>query len=144
MAVIVQKMINSKISGVLFTINVVNNEKNQMLINSTWGLGETIATNSVIPDTSILRKNKFKIIKRIVGKKEKISIQNPEGLGTKIFETDPQIIKIFTLNKKQLRYLHNLGLKIESAFQCPQDIEWAIENDIIFILQTRPITTLIE
>ena len=57
MAVIIQKMIDSQISGVLFTANVINNNENEMLVNSTWGLGETIANNTIIPDTFILNKN---------------------------------------------------------------------------------------
>jgi pyruvate,water dikinase len=144
MAVVVQKMVNSKISGVSFTANVINNKENQMLINSAWGLGDTIANNSVIPDTIIINKDKFEIIKRIIGKKEKKSIQNPEGVGTIIVETDPQSGMICSLNEKQLRQLYNLGLRIESSFHFPQDIEWAIEDDVIYILQTRPITALIK
>lgn len=142
MAVVVQKMVNSQISGVLFTINVVNNEENQMMINSTWGLGETIASNSVNPDTIIINKDKFEIIKSIIGKKERKAIQNPESSGVILIETDEQSGMVCSLTDNQLRQLQNLGLKIEKAFKCPQDIEWAIENDKIYILQSRPITTL--
>ncbi len=87
MAVIVQKMVNSQISGVLFTSNVVNSDSNQMLINSTWGLGNTIADNLIIPDSIIIKKNKFEVLKRIIGKKKKKSIKNPEGAHTVIVET---------------------------------------------------------
>ena len=142
MAVIIQKMVNAHISGVLFTANVINNDQNQMLINSAWGFGETIANDLIIPDTIIINKNKFEIIKRIIGKKEKKSIPNPEGSFTILIETDTQSRACCSLNDKQLRQLHKLGLKIERAFNYPQDIEWAIENDIIYTLQSRPITTL--
>ncbi len=142
MAVIVQKMVNSQISGVLFTSNVVNNDSNQMLINSTWGLGNTIADSLVIPDSIIIKKNKFEVLKRIIGKKKRKSIKNPEGAHTIMVETYPKSRKICSLNEKQLHQLHNLGLKIEKEFNLPQDIEWAIENDEIYILQSRPITTL--
>jgi len=142
MAVIVQQMVNSQISGVLFTSNVINNDSNQMLINSAWGLGNTIADNLIIPDTIIIKKNKFEIIKRIIGRKKKKSIKNPEGSHTIMIETHPQSRTICSLDEKQLCHLHNLGLKIENAFNLPQDIEWAIENDKIYILQSRPITTL--
>ena len=142
MAVIVQQMVNSQISGVFFTANVINNDSNQMLINSTWGLGNTIADDLIIPDTIIIKKNQFEIIKRIIGKKEKKSIKNPKGSYTILIETDAQSRKVCSINEKQLRQLHNLGLKIENAMQFPQDIEWAIENDKIYILQSRPITTL--
>jgi len=142
MAVIVQQMVNSQISGVFFTANVINNDSNQMLINSAWGLGDTIADNLIIPDTIIIKKNQFEIIKKIIGKKEKKSIKNPEGPYSILIETDPQSRTVCSINEKQLRQLHNLGLKIENTFNLPQDIEWAIENDKIYILQSRPITTL--
>jgi len=142
MAVVVQKMVNSLVSSVLFTANVVNNDESQMYINSTWGLGGPIADNSVNPDTIIINKDKFEIIKTIIGQKEKKSIQNPEASGTIMIETDSQSRGICSLNEIQLHQLHNLGLKIEEAFHCPQDIELAIENDVLYTLQTRPITTL--
>ncbi|MHA1489604.1 MAG: PEP/pyruvate-binding domain-containing protein [Promethearchaeota archaeon] len=142
MAIVVQKMVNSHISGVLFTTNVINNDENQMLINSSWGLGETIADNSIIPDTIVIKKNKFELIKRIIGKKEKKSIQNPKGSHTIRVETKPKSRTVCSLNEKHIRQLHELGLKIEDAFNFPQDIEWAIENNDLFVLQSRPITTL--
>ena len=142
MAVIVQKMVNSHISGVLFTSNVINSDPNQMLINSTWGLGNTIADNLIIPDSITIKKNKFEVLKRIIGKKRKKSIKNPDGAHTVMVENYPKSRKICSLNDNQLHQLHNLGLKIEKEFNFPQDIEWAIENDEIFILQSRSITTL--
>nr|MDO8135167.1 PEP/pyruvate-binding domain-containing protein [Candidatus Njordarchaeum guaymaensis] len=142
MAVIVQKMVDARVSGVLFTANVINNNKDQMMINSTWGLGETIANNSVIPDMIILEKSKFKIVKIVVGKKEKTAIKNPKGSHTIMIDTDPQLRAKCSLHENQLRELHELGLRLEKALNSPQDVEWATENDMIYILQSRPITTL--
>jgi phosphoenolpyruvate synthase/pyruvate phosphate dikinase len=142
MAVVVQKMVNSDISGVLYTANVINNNLEEMMINSTWGLGETIANNTVNPDMIILNKNKFEIIKSVIGTKEKQSIQNPHNSHTILIDTDPKYKNICSLNENQLQQLYKLGLKLEKALKFPQDIEWAIENDIIYTLQSRPITTL--
>jgi pyruvate,water dikinase len=142
MAVIIQEMINSQISGVLFTSNVLNNDTTQMMINSTWGLGETIANNSVNPDLIILNKKRFKIIKTMIGRKEKQSIQNPKGSYTVIIDTNLTNNSVCSLNKQQIRQLYDIGLNIENIFNCPQDIEWAIENNEIYLLQTRPITTV--
>ena len=142
MAVVIQKMVNSDISGVIFTANVINNNHNEVMINSTWGLGETIANNTVIPDMFILNKKKFEIIKSVIGTKEKKSVQNPEGSHTIIIDTIPEYRDIFSLNENQLKQLYSLGVKLEKAFDSPQDIEWAIENDILYTLQSRPITTL--
>ncbi len=142
MAVVIQKMVNADVSGVLFTANVINNNQDEVMINSTWGLGETIANNTVIPDMFIFKKVEFEIVKSVIGTKEKKSIRNPDGSNTIIMDTDTEHRDIYSLNENQLKQLYNLGLKIENAFKYPQDIEWAIENDVIYTLQSRPITTL--
>jgi len=142
MAVIVQKMINSEVSGVLFTINVINNNRNQMLINSSWGLGETIANNSISPDSIVLKKNEFEIEKIKIGEKEKRAVQNPKGCHTVLLDNEPSSKIACSLNDKDLYRLYELGLKLEKDFKYPQDIEWAFEKNILYVLQTRPITTL--
>ena len=143
MAVVVQKMVESEISGVLFTVNVMTNNDNEMLINSTWGLGETIADNIINPDMIIINKENYNISNIVIGEKEKRSIRNPEGTpDTILIENELESRNICSLNETQLFQLCLLGKKIEIIFQCPQDIEWAIENEKIYILQTRPITTL--
>jgi pyruvate,water dikinase len=142
MAVIIQKMVNAEVSGVLFTANVVNNNLDEIMVNSTWGLGETIANNIIIPDMFILNKNKFDIIKSVIGTKEKKSIRNPEGPHSIITDSELDYRDIYSLNENQLKKLYNLGLNLENAFNHPQDIEWAIEKDVLYVLQSRPITTL--
>ncbi|MFX0059452.1 MAG: PEP/pyruvate-binding domain-containing protein [Candidatus Heimdallarchaeota archaeon] len=142
MAVIVQKMINSQISGVLFTINVINDNQNEMMINSTWGLGDTVTNNSVIPDLIIINKNEFNVLKKEIGEKEKTSIPNPKGISTILIPTDLALRKVCSLKDLYIEQLFLIGKKIEDYFQYPQDIEWSIENDIIYILQSRPITAL--
>jgi len=143
MAVVVQKMVESEISGVLFTLNVMTNNDNEMLINSTWGLRETIVDNKINPDMIIINKENYNISNIVIGEKKKRSIRNPEGTpATLLIENELESRNICSLNKIQLFQLCELGKKIENVFQCPQDIEWAIENEKIYILQTRPITTL--
>jgi pyruvate,water dikinase len=142
MAVVVQEMIDSEVSGVLFTANVMNNNREQIMINSTWGLGETIANNSVTPDMIILDKTNFKILRSDVGEKKKISVKNPKGLGTVMLDTDRGLRTKLSLNESQLLELFHVGLWVENALDYPQDIEWAIRNGKVYILQSRPITTL--
>jgi len=144
MAVIIQKMLKSHISGVLFTVNVINNAKTEMLINSTWGIGDTITSNLVIPDMIILNRDKFSIKKCVIGDKEKTSVFNPEGSSTILEPTQQRLRSKSSLDASQLIKLFKLGLKIEEIFSYPQDIEWAIEGNKIYILQSRPITTLRE
>ena len=142
MAVIIQQMVSSEVSGVLFTANILNNDWNQMLINSNWGLGESIANNLVIPDLIILNKENFNIIKNKIGKKEKKSIPNPRGISTILIETEQEFREKCSLNESQIHQLYNLGLQLERALDYPQDIEWAIENDVLYTIQSRDITTL--
>jgi len=142
MAIVVQKMLKPQVSGVLFTANVINNDKDQMMINSTWGLGETITNNTIIPDLIIVKKDNCDIVKIAIGEKGKTSIANPKGDSTVLIDTEQEVQELCSLNPSQLRQLHTLGLKLEELFKYPQDIEWAIENNILFALQSRPITTL--
>jgi len=142
MAVVVQKMVDSEVSGVLFTANVVNNNKEQMMINSTWGLGETIANNAVTPDMIVINKGNFRILRTVVGEKKKSSISNPRNPGTIMMDTNPTLRRKLSLNESQLFELFNMGLWVENAFKSPQDIEWAIRSGKVYILQSRPITTL--
>ena len=142
MAIIIQKMVNPSVSGVLFTSNVLNNDNNQILINSSWGLGESIVSNSVNPDMIILQKDDFKIVQKTIGRKEKKSIPNSIRSGTVLINTNIPSREKFSLKEKQIRQLYDLGLKAEKAFNHPQDIEWAFENDKLYTLQSRPITTL--
>jgi len=142
MAVIIQEMIDSDIAGVLFTINVLNNNANQMLINGSWGLCEAITNSSVIPDLIILDKIKFKVVNTKVGDKEIRCVKNPNGPFTIIVKNEPEIKKDLCLQHEHMLKLHDLGLKIEKVFNYPQDIEWAFKNDILYTLQSRPITNL--
>jgi pyruvate,water dikinase len=142
MAVIIQKMILSQTAGVLFTTNVLDNNPNQMLVNSNWGLCETVTNNSVIPDLIILNKNKFKIHKAVIGEKELRSIQDFDSSSTTTIENASYHRASLSLKEDELMQLHELGLLIEKIFKLPQDIEWALENNQLYVLQTRPITSL--
>ena len=141
-AIIIQKMVFPECSGVLFTVNVINNSRNQMLINSTWGLGDVITNNIINPDLLILDKTNGTIMSKMIGEKEQLSIANPHGSFTKLITMDDNLRSKCSLNEEQVKKLHHLGLKLEKILKLPQDIEWAIENDVVYALQSRPITTL--
>jgi pyruvate,water dikinase len=142
MAIIIQEMVDSDISGVSFTINVLNNEPNQILINSSWGLGEAIANNKTIPDTLIIDKKSFKIVNKILGKKEKMIKKDPSNSTTTTQDVPLELQGQWSLNKAQLEKIARICIKIEDKMGYPQDIEWAIEKDRFYILQSRPITTI--
>lgn len=118
MAIIIQKMINSESAGVAFTENPINNRSDELLINSNWGLGENVVDGMNDPD------------EWIVGKKTK------EIKESKISNSKA------SLKPDQINMLVENLIRIEKSYKKPQDIEWAFENDELFFLQTRDITTL--
>lgn len=145
MAVVVQEMIPAVVSGVMFTANVVNNNTNEMLINSTWGLGETLVSGKVIPDTFILSKKPLRVVQQELGAKKITSVASFSKNGVKVETRDTPSWRCgeFTLNEFMVLRIAQIGLDVERGMGTPQDIEWCIrpDNEIV-ILQSRPITTL--
>jgi len=140
MAVIVQPMIACKQSGVMFTVNPVSNDRNEILINSSWGLGEAIVSGQVAGDAYIVNKTSKDIkIERIADKDLEI-VQLPKEIKHVQVAGDKRMQQC--LSQEKIRKLASIGLKLEKHFKCPQDIEWGIVDDDIYIFQTREITTL--
>ncbi len=142
MAVIVQEMIPADISGVMFTVNVANNNANELLINAAWGFGDALVSGKIVPDTYILTKTPSSVIQRTLGGKNFTSIPKRGQLTLEKTPMDRQAKH--TLDDETLFDIAEVGLKIESEMEYPQDIEWCIKPDgSLVILQSRPITTLI-
>lgn len=141
-AVIIQKMLFPECSGVLFTANVINNNRNQILINSTWGLGDVVTSNLINPDLIIIDKLNGEIVKQVIGEKEQLSMTYPNKSSTHLIDMEKDLRNQCSLNNKHIKKLHQLGLQLEKSLKSPQDIEWAIENDVVYTLQSRTITTL--
>ena len=142
-AVLVQKMVNADISGVTFTANPVNG-RNDIVIESTWGLGEAIASGIVTPDIFVLNRDGDILEKNIKIKEKGYFLKNGENTLVTIDEEDRESP---SLNEKILEKLLKNAIDLEEFFGVPQDIEWAIEcdkinNQDIYILQSRPVTTL--
>ncbi len=144
MAVIVQELIPAKFSGVMFTANVVSNDRNQMVIDATYGLGETIVSGRVIPDNYILRKGPLQILEKKRGRKERMMLPHVSKKSRSIKEEDtPQHMqKKFAMPDEDVLRVARLGKEIERSFGYPQDIEWCMHGDELVVLQSRPITTL--
>lgn len=144
MGVIVQEMVVGEVSGTMFTTNVVNNNPDQLIIDSTWGLGESIVAGKVVPDSFILQKAPLKILKRRLGEKALYSAPYPvdQPECTVFLDTSREKREIFSITDKKLYELARLGLRIEQEMDLPQDIEWTLKDDSFIVLQARPITTL--
>ena len=139
MAVAIQKMIDAKKSGVIFTVNPVNKNKNEMVIESVFGLGESIVSGIVTPDYYLIDKKNQRIIKQIINEK-RLAIIRKNGKNQKIM-LDIKKANEKTLNSKEISQLTKESLRIEKYYKKPMDIEWAID-DKVYILQARPVTTL--
>lgn len=144
MAVVVQTMVKAKNAGVVFTADPVSSDRSRLIIESNFGLGESIVSGHVIPDKFIISRDgkELKIIGKEIGTKSFLAEMN-ESLGISYVELDPEKQRRQSINDEEILRLAEIGSAIERLFGCPQDIEWAMdEGGKIFILQTRPITSL--
>jgi pyruvate,water dikinase len=150
LAIIIQKMIPAKCAGVLFTSNPISMNKNELIIESNYGLGESIVSGRCSPDRFLVKKEshhgkeEYLILDTQIGKKN-VAIY-PKTLdkesGTELVQLSKQENIQSSLSDKIIIRLSKLGAEIVKYFKTPQDIEWAIDqNDKIYILQSRPITT---
>lgn len=138
MAVLIQKMISPDAAGVVFTCNPINGQKEEMLVNSAYGLGEAVASGTVSPDTYVYDTNKKRIIYRKKGGKEYRFINSESGI--KKVSNSGKFRQTYSLNYLNVFRLVKICKKIEGRFGCPQDIEWGIVKGKIYIVQSRPIT----
>jgi len=141
MAVVVQRMVDARCSGVLFTTDPVRNRKGVMVIESSWGLGESIVSGVVTPDRFECDKRTIEVTQRSVAKKTSSIVLKDEGRAEVQVEDALQVQP--SLTDDEIRALAEIGLRIETRFGRPQDIEWAIEGGRIFVLQARPVTSTV-
>jgi pyruvate,water dikinase len=141
MAVVVQKMVRAEKSGVSFTVEPVMHNRRQMMIEGVWGLGEGIVSGTITPDHYRVDRRTYDVIFEFVPEKKIMFCQNENG-GIVQLPVPADRVSARLLSDSELRQLVDLGNQVEEHFGCPQDIEWAIEDDTIYLLQSRPITCL--
>lgn len=148
LSVVIQKMVNSEKSGVMFTANPINNSKDEMMINASYGLGEAVVSGIVTPDEYIIDKKTKKVIEKNIAEKEYMVIKNEDGVGTRVVNVKDFLgadaVKAEALSPKELDTLVERGLKVEKLYGSVQDTEWGFDRDTkeFYFLQSRPITTL--
>ena len=140
LAVVVQQMVPATAAGILFTANPVTGMRDEVVINAAWGLGEVIVSGQVNPDTITVKKATGTVKQVVIGNKTIMTV--PVEGGTTESAVDATMRQEAVLTSGQIGQLTTLGRDIEQHFSAPQDIEWAIAGEQIFILQARPITTL--
>lgn len=139
-SVIVQKMVQSDVSGVMFSIDPVTNEKDRIIIESVWGLGELIVQGSVLPDKYTVQKDTFAILSKEISDQQIQLIK--KGQETKEREVPKKIRDKQKINDDEIVKLAKLADKLQKHYYYPQDIEWAKEGKELYIVQTRPVTTI--
>lgn len=143
-AVVIQKMIQSEVSGIAFTVHPVTEDYDQMIIEAGYGLGEAIVSGQVTPDSYIVSKSEMSILDIYVGHQTKQLIMNQEQEtnDTNVWVELGEEGERQKLKGRQIIAAAEQFITIEQHYGFPCDIEWAIEGNELYITQSRPITTL--
>lgn len=140
-AVVLQKMIRSEKSGVLFTVDPISQDSNTLVINSVYGVGEGLVSGALDADVFAVTKENLKVSSAELAKKESAFEKGGSGV-TREVPVDPGLQDAPSLREEEIASLAQLGLAVERYYQRPQDIEWGIEEGKLYLLQSRPITTI--
>ena len=140
-AVVVQKMVESEVSGIAFSVHPVTEDRNQSIIEAGFGLGEAIVSGSVTPDSYVVEKIPRRVIDKNISTQERGLFRVETG-GNEWRTIDEPKASSQVLGEKQIFDLSEIIVGIENHYGFPCDIEWAYEKGKFYIVQSRPITTL--
>jgi len=146
-AVPVQRMVQSEASGVIFTLEPVSSDQSKIAIEAVLGLGETIVSGDVTPDHYIVSKDGMKIVEKQIARQEWKLVRSDRGRGEEAnikVTLTPEEQAQQKISDDDIIALAKIAKHLEDHYQFPQDIEWAKENNELFIVQTRPVTTIRE
>ena len=141
----VQKMVNSRAAGVMFTLNPVTGDTSQIVIEGNHGLGEAVVSGAVTPDDFVVDKQSMRIVEKRIARKTVQYVRDPRTGNTVHAEVPAEIQERPCVSDEEIIKLAELAKRIEQHYGKPQDIEWAIDRDIqtstnMFIVQARPET----
>jgi len=134
-------MVESEISGIAFSVHPVTQDRNQLIIEAGIGLGESIVSGQITPDSYVVEKDKYYLLEKNISEQEK-AIVKAEGGGNTWKHIQKSEGEKQKLTDEQIIELSKLVVKIENHYKFPVDIEWAREKGKFYIVQSRPITTL--
>ncbi len=140
-AVVVQKMVASDVSGIAFSVHPVTQDRNQLIIEAGFGLGEAIVSGQITPDSYVVEKSEMAILDANIAEQERMIVKKAGG-GNEWVEVAPEKRNEQKLSGKQVMELSKIVIGIEKHYGFPCDIEWAMEKSVFYITQSRPITTL--
>ncbi len=141
-AAVVQRMVDADRSGVVFTVNPATRDRSRVVIEGAWGLGEVVVLGAVTPDHYEIDKATREIVGRSIGRKEFMLVRDPRSGETVRVPLDDAKGGAAVLSDDEARAVADLALRDEAHYGTPQDAEWAIADGRIYLVQTRPITTL--
>ena len=143
MAVVVMALVQAEVAGVAFTVNPISGDRNQIVVNASWGLGEAVVSGRVTPDNFVLDKQSLAVVSREVFPKEMEIVPDPRGSsGTVEREVSGARAAAPALADADLRRLGELCRAIDEFYGRPMDVEWAISQGALYVLQARPVTGL--
>ncbi len=140
LAAVVQKMVDSEVSGIMFTAHPVTGEP-KIIIEAGWGQGEALVSGMVTPDEYIVDKGSFQILSKKIAEQKIMIVRGPNG-GSQKVEVPPDMRKKQKLPDDKIVALAKIGAQIEKHYGHPQDIEWAMEKGRLYVVQARNITTI--
>ena len=141
LSAIVQKMVDSEKSGVMFSSQPSTGEP-QVVIEAAWGLGESVVSGSVSPDNYVVDRAKKTVLSKFIAAKEIQIIRDPKSLKTVTIKVPAKKREAVVLTDDEILQLAGYAEILEKHYGIPQDIEWGVEKNKIYILQSRPITTI--
>ncbi|WP_300602768.1 PEP/pyruvate-binding domain-containing protein [uncultured Oscillibacter sp.] len=141
-AVVVQRMVSAQKAGVMFTSNPITNDYNTVVLEAAWGLGEAIVSGIVTPDNLWIDKRTGEVTTEYISEKETMVVRLSERGGTKEEPVPEELREAPVLTDAERNRLVELARKIEDFYKKPEDIEWAIVDGQVYLLQSRPITTM--
>jgi pyruvate,water dikinase len=145
MGVVIQRMVNSRCSGVMFTRSPTTGDRSVIAIESSWGLGSSVVSGVVTPDKYVLSKVTGEIVKRTVSHKTVEHVPDLAAGGVRELAVSEDRRGVPCLNDAEIVELARIGKLVEAHYRCPQDIEWAFAPDLgggesLYLLQSRPET----
>jgi pyruvate,water dikinase len=140
-AVVVQRMVNAEKSGVIFTLDPATGNREHIVIEAAFGLGELIVQGDVRPDRYVVDKASLRILERVVNHKDAMLVRSSEGDNQRV-ALDEAAATSRVLSDDEVRHLAEMAIKDEAHYGTPQDAEFAVEGAALFLVQTRPITAI--
>lgn len=140
-AVVVQKMVASERSGVAFTADPSTGAVDRIVVEGALGLGEVVVSGSVEPDTYVVAKDGLRLLRTRIGSQAYKLVRGPDGGDVRI-DLDERTGRGRVLGDLDVVGIARLAKQVEEHYETPQDVEWAIENGRVWLVQARPITTL--